>query len=187
MIRFFDPARLDPLRRDVRRRFAKHPGTGWWWRTRYLLAHPQYRTLVFYRLGEAAAFAPLGAFFHWLYHASSRKTGLEILTPALGGGVIMPHWGRMILNAEAIGEDLYLFHNVTIGNDYRTGRPSIGNNVFIGAGAILIGKIIVGDNVIIAAGSMVTGDIPSNSLAAGNPAAVRRQLAPNEIQNLIGY
>jgi len=187
MIRFFDPARLALLHRDLRRRFVKHPGTSVWWRLRFLLGHPQYRTLLCYRLEQAATFGPLRAVFHWLYHASSRKSGLEILTPALGGGVIMPHWGRMILNAEVIGEDLYLFHNVTIGNDYRTGRPSIGNNVFIGAGAILIGKIIVGDNVIIAAGSMVTGDIPSNSLAAGNPAAVRRQLAPNEIQNLIGY
>jgi hypothetical protein len=55
MIHFFDPCRQGPLRRDVRRRFANHLGTIRWWRIRYLLAHPQSRTLVFYRLGNPAA------------------------------------------------------------------------------------------------------------------------------------
>lgn len=125
--------------------------------------------------------------FRRLYLRSARRTGLEILTPSLGGGVIMPHWGRIILNAESIGDDLYVFHNVTIGNDYRTGRPVIGSDVFIGTGATLVGGITVGDHVVVAAGSVVVKDVPSCSLVAGNPARVARSIPPDEIRQLIGY
>ena len=52
----------------------------------------------------------------------------------------------------------------------RIGRVSIGNNVFIGAGSIILPDVTIGDNVIIGAGSTVTKDIPSNTVAVGNPA-----------------
>lgn len=54
----------------------------------------------------------------------------------------------------------------------RVGRIDIGNNVFVGADATILPNIKIGDNVIIGAGSVVTKDIPSNSLAVGNPARV---------------
>ena len=88
----------------------------------------------------------------------------------------MPHWGRIILNAESIGNDLYVFHNVTVGNDYKSGKPQIGNNVFIGTATTIIGDVIIGDNVVIGAGSCVLSDIPDNSLAAGNPAKVIKKI-----------
>lgn len=57
--------------------------------------------------------------------------------------------------------------------DYtKIGRVNIGNNVFIGAGSIVLPNTNIGDNVIIGAGSVVTKDIQSNSLAVGNPAKV---------------
>lgn len=48
----------------------------------------------------------------------------------------------------------------------------IGDSVFVGAGAIILPNVTIGDNVIIGAGSVVTSDIPSDSVAAGNPAKV---------------
>ena len=54
----------------------------------------------------------------------------------------------------------------------RIGLVNIGNNVFVGAGTIILPGISIGDNVVIGAGSVVTKDIPSNSVAAGNPAGV---------------
>ena len=48
----------------------------------------------------------------------------------------------------------------------------IGNNVFIGVGAIILPGVSIGDNCIVGAGSVVTKDIPSNSICAGNPAKV---------------
>jgi acetyltransferase-like isoleucine patch superfamily enzyme len=52
----------------------------------------------------------------------------------------------------------------------------IEKNVWIAAGAIIIGGVTVGENSVVAAGSVVTRDIPPNTLAGGNPAKVIRQL-----------
>lgn len=52
----------------------------------------------------------------------------------------------------------------------------IGKNCWIGAGVIIVPGITVGDNVVIGAGSVVTKDIPSNTLAAGNPCRVLREI-----------
>ena len=182
----FDNRKIKFLREDVRRRASKLglEGTA---ALRFFLREPQYRTLFWHRLAEAATNGILRGGLHRLYLRSSRRSGLEILVSQLGGGVIMPHWGRIILNAESIGSGLYVFHNVTIGNDYRTGRPSIGSNVFLGAGSIVIGKIHIGDHAVVAAGSVVVRDVPSKSLVAGNPARVIKSLEPDETRSLIGY
>ena len=55
-------------------------------------------------------------------------------------------------------------------------QTKIGNNVFIGMNSIILMGTTIGDNVIIGAGSVVSGDIPSNCIAAGNPAKVIRTL-----------
>ena len=51
----------------------------------------------------------------------------------------------------------------------------IGDNVWIGGGAIIMPGVTIGDNVVIGAGSVVTKDIPSNTVAYGNPCRVRRE------------
>lgn len=55
---------------------------------------------------------------------------------------------------------------------YKIGKIVIGNNVFVGCGAIILPNVTIGDNVIIGAGSVVTKNIPSNRVVAGNPAKV---------------
>lgn len=68
-----------------------------------------------------------------------------------------------------------LAHDASTGlflNYTRFANVSIGNNVFIGAGSIILPGVEIGDNVIIGAGSIVSKNIPSNSVAAGNPAKV---------------
>lgn len=51
----------------------------------------------------------------------------------------------------------------------------IGNNVWIGGGAIIMPGVTIGDNVVIGAGSVVTKDIPDNSVAYGSPYRVVRE------------
>jgi len=57
-------------------------------------------------------------------------------------------------------------------NYVKIGKVTIGNNVFIGAGAIILPGVTIGNNVIIGAGTIVTKDIPDDCLAVGNPARV---------------
>lgn len=52
--------------------------------------------------------------------------------------------------------------------------PTIGNNVFIGTGAVIVGKIKIGDNVIVAANSVVTKDVPDDCYALGTPAEIKK-------------
>lgn len=54
----------------------------------------------------------------------------------------------------------------------KIGKVKIGNNVFIGAGTIVLPNVCIGDNSIIGAGSVITKDIPENVVASGNPARV---------------
>lgn len=62
-------------------------------------------------------------------------------------------------------------------NHTRVSNVRIGNNVFIGAGSIILPGVTVGDDVVIGAGSIVSKDIPSNSLAVGQPAKVISSLS----------
>lgn len=57
---------------------------------------------------------------------------------------------------------------------------NIGNNVYIGAHCVILPGVTIGNNVVIGAGSVVSKDIPSRSIAAGNPCRVIRQLAQSE-------
>lgn len=56
----------------------------------------------------------------------------------------------------------------------------IGNNVWIGAGAIILPGVTIGDNSVIGAGSVVTKDIPSNVVAVGNPCRVLREIGERD-------
>ncbi len=61
-------------------------------------------------------------------------------------------------------------------NHTRVANTTIGNNVFIGAGSIVLPGVRIGNNVVIGAGSIVTKDIPDSSVAVGNPARVIKAL-----------
>ena len=79
----------------------------------------------------------------------------------------------------SFGKCVVIQHGVTIGKTDK-GVPSFGNNVFIGARAIIIGDVKVGDNVNIGAGTVVINDIPSNCTAVGVPA----RIINNRVENV---
>lgn len=69
-----------------------------------------------------------------------------------------------------IGKNTILQHRVTIGELSSGGVPTIGNNCFIGAGAIILGDITIGDNSKVGAGAVVMKDVKENSTVVGVPA-----------------
>jgi serine O-acetyltransferase len=108
-------------------------------------------------------------------------SGLEIHPGAkIGKGFFCDHgMGVVIGETTVIGENAVLFHNVTLGGTGKhSGKrhPTVGNNVLIGTGAILLGPITVGDNVRIGANSFVVmRDIPANVTVAGTPARITKR------------
>lgn len=83
--------------------------------------------------------------------------------------------GVVVHQRSVIGERVLIGQNTTIGRSLDPEDfPSIGSDVYISAGARIIGKIHVGDNVIIGANAVVTKDVPNNSIVAGVPARVLR-------------
>jgi serine O-acetyltransferase len=76
-----------------------------------------------------------------------------------------------------IGDRCGIMHNVTIGTNMTEGVPVIGDDVFIGVGACILGDITIGDRVRISANSLVTTDVPPDSIAIGVPAKILPSLA----------
>ncbi|MBT1161021.1 MULTISPECIES: serine O-acetyltransferase [Bifidobacterium] len=87
-----------------------------------------------------------------------------------GGGFTVHHFGGIVIGESSIiGERCNIRQNITIGHSHGK-YPIIGNDVFIGAGAIILGGITIGDGCVIGAGAVVTRSFPPNSVIAGVPA-----------------
>ncbi len=103
-------------------------------------------------------------------------TGIEIHPGAkIGKGFFIDHGNGVVIGETAeIGDDVLLYHQVTLGSKggLSAGKrhPTVGSHATIGAGAKILGAITIGENSVIGAGSIVTKDIPDNFVAVGNPA-----------------
>lgn len=75
-----------------------------------------------------------------------------------------------------IGDRCGVMHNVTIGTNMGAGAPVIGDDVFIGVNATVLGKIRIGDRVRIGANTAVSTNVPSDSIAVGSPAKIYPRL-----------
>lgn len=107
----------------------------------------------------------------------SRQCGLEI-SPAtkIGPGFYIGHPYGITINSDAvIGKNVNIHKGCTIGQENRgrrKGVPRIGNQVYLGINATIVGDISIGDDVFIAANAFVNRDIPDHSIVIGNPCSV---------------
>ena len=106
-------------------------------------------------------------------------TGISLPASAqIGKGLYVGHFGGIILHSDVIiGENCSVGPGVVIGTrgGGRKGVPVIGNNVYIGVGAKVLGNITIGNNVKIGANAVVLTDIPDDSTVGGIPAKIIRQ------------
>lgn len=105
------------------------------------------------------------------------KLGISIpIKTEIGQGLYIGHFGGIVVNGEArIGKNCNLSHGVTIGRSNRgvhSGYPVIGDNVFIGPGAMIFGAVHIGNDAAIGANSVVIDDVPDNAVAVGSPARI---------------
>lgn len=116
---------------------------------------------------------PYRIFSRYLYHRSSIKLGFSIPLHVFEEGLSIAHYGYLVVNQNAhIGKNCRIQEGVTIGATGGSSKaPCIGNNVFIGSGAKLIGDISIADSCVIGAGSVVVSSfLTSGITVAGVPA-----------------
>ncbi|WP_149277684.1 serine O-acetyltransferase [Pareuzebyella sediminis] len=111
------------------------------------------------------------------------KYGFEISkNTEIGEGFYIGHFGGVVINPKAIiGKNFTITHGVTIGQANRgkqKGCPTIGDNVWIGTGSVVVGKINVGNNVLIAPNTFVNIDIPEDSIVIGSPCKIINKKNP---------
>lgn len=93
----------------------------------------------------------------------------------IGPGMLLMHRHGILIGPAVIGKNCVIFQNVTIGERVAAGDqgvPRIGDNVWIGPGAVISGAITIGDGVTISAGTVLSKDVPAGCLVAGNPGRV---------------
>ena len=108
-------------------------------------------------------------------------TGADLHPGAsIGKGFFIDHATGVVIGETAvIGENVSIFQGVTLGGvsaeKGKKRHPTIGNNVVIGAHAVILGDINIGENTRIGAGSVVIKDVPPNSTVVGIPGKVVRR------------
>jgi serine O-acetyltransferase len=147
-----------------------------------LLCHTPLHAILIYRIAHvlhAQLHIPvlprvLSTFAHWW-------SGVEIHPGArIGRGFFVDHGSGVVIGETTeIGNNCVMFHNVTLGGTGKHRRkrhPTIGSNVFIGTGTILLGPIRVGNNVKIGANTFVImHDIPPDCTVVGTPGRIVRR------------
>jgi serine O-acetyltransferase len=152
--------------------------------------------LNFLRASLSPRFMPIVIFrlSHWLYmHRISPLAkvlslvnfiffGLEIAVKCeIGGGLYLPHTQGTVIGANKIGINATIYHGVTFGareidlSYTASSRPSVGDNVIVGAGAKVLGDVFLGNNSRVGANAVVLEDVPEGATVTGIPAKIIKQ------------
>lgn len=116
----------------------------------------------------------------FIFRLIKRRMSVELFGKTkIGRGLYIGHPYGITINAGAIiGENCNIHRGVLIGQEnrgLRKGVPTIGNCVWIGVNAAIVGKIKIGDDVLIAPNTYVNCDIPSHSVVFGNPCIIKQK------------
>lgn len=115
-----------------------------------------------------------GLFWRLMLRHYQIKYGFQIYPETeIGDGLYLGHWGALVINPKTrIGKNCNIAQGVTIGQQNRgknEGFPIIGDEVWIGPNAVIVGNVSIGNNVLIAPNAYVNFDVPSDSMVMGNP------------------
>ncbi|MBW3087480.1 serine acetyltransferase [Bifidobacterium sp. 82T24] len=172
----------DSTRLDVKqligtdaRRYGCKPGFCFHLKLRLVQQGFRYTTVL--RKAQAHPRGPLHYWYRWRLLVLSKKTGFQIgYGTDIGYGLFIGHRGTVIVNGKAtLGSNVNLSPGVVIGQENRgrrIGVPTLGNRVWVGSNAVIVGNVRIGNDVLIAPNAYVNFDVPDHSIVVGNPARV---------------
>ncbi|MFI3226744.1 MAG: serine O-acetyltransferase EpsC [Clostridia bacterium] len=142
-----------------------------------LLTYPGIHAVFFHRISHFLFIHHLKFLARVFSQFSRFLTGIEIHPGAtIGKRLFIDHGMGIVIGETAeIGNDVTLFHQVTLGGTGKSvgkRHPTIENNVMISTGAKILGAVVVGENTKIGANAIILGDIPKNATAVGLPAKI---------------
>lgn len=129
--------------------------------------------VTLFRLGQALP-GRLRSLYHPIYYfLVDVLIGVSLpLQATIGGGLILRHGQGIVISWKSqIGDRCEIHQHVTLG-EKNNRAPTIGDDVTIGANAVVLGDVTVGDGAMIGAGAVVLHDVPKNFVAVGNPARI---------------
>lgn len=165
---------LDRIREDIRTVLSKDPAARNSWE---VLTYPGLQALWAHRIAHRFWLWNVKTPARILSHISRLFTGVEIHPGAtIGRRFFIDHgMGTVIGETAVIGDDVLLYHQVTLGGTSleKTKRhPTLGNGVLVGMGAKILGPITVGNYCKIGANAVVNKDIPDNCTVVGIPGRI---------------
>ena len=112
-------------------------------------------------------------YYRFMYHALSVKLGFSIPHNIFGPGLAIVHYGTIVISPKCkIGKNCRIHAGVNIGAYGGEEAAAIGDNVYIGPGAKIIGSVKIGNNSVIGANAVVTKDVPDGVTVGGVPAKI---------------
>jgi serine O-acetyltransferase len=158
-------------------------------RLEVVLAYPGFHAVLWHRMAHGAWLRGWRLFGRLLSNIGRFLTGIEIHPGArIGDRLFIDHGLGVVIGETAeIGDDVTLYHDVTLGgvapsveSASQVGvkrHPTLGNGVIVGSGAQILGPITVGEGARVGANAVVTKDVPVGVTVVGNPA---RMIVPRD-------
>lgn len=151
----------------------QHPRSGVLDDLRMIYSYVGLRVSTLYRISHALHVRGIRLLPQMLSRVNLMLHGFDVpASVEIGARLYIPHPVGTVIMAERIGSGLTLVSGVTIGMRNERGFPTLGDDVFIGAGARVLGRICIGNHVKIGANAVVVEDVPDNCVAVGVPARI---------------
>ena len=168
---------LQGVREDIKTVFEKDPAAR---SVLEVLTYPGLHALWLHRISHWLWKRNLKSSARILSHMARFLTGVEIHPGAvIGRRFFIDHgMGVVIGETAVIGDDVLLYHQVTLGGvslEKTKRHPTLGNNVLVGMGAKILGPITIGDGTRVGANAVVNKDIPANCTVVGIPGRIIRR------------
>lgn len=147
---------------------------------RYASARDIPKFARYYRKAQEANNPLMRYVYRFLFAKAKKKNLIDLFYQTkIGGGLYIGHPYCITINAKAvIGRNCNIHKGVTIGQENRgkrKGSPTIGDNVWIGINATIVGNVNIGHDVLIAPNTYVNCDVPDHSVVFGNPCVIKHR------------